>query len=89
MKQTASFVVTGRVQGVYFRLYTQNKALSLSLSGWVQNAPNGHVIGEATGEMDDLEEFRLWLYLGSPLSKVDTVDWKWIGLRPFGGFTIQ
>lgn len=89
MKHTTSFVVTGRVQGVYFRKYTQNKAISLALSGWVQNSASGQVVGEVSGERNALEEFKEWLHHGSPLAKVEVVEWKKINPKAFDGFVIK
>ena len=40
------FEVTGRVQGVFFRKYTKNKAEELGLTGWCRNTPHGSVEGE-------------------------------------------
>ena len=65
-----SFIVKGKVQGVYFRKYTQKKASSLGLVGTVQNLPNGDVSGVAEGEEDRINEMKEWLSkTGSPNSR--------------------
>lgn len=66
-------VVHGRVQGVFFRAYTQDEAVRLGLKGWVRNRPNGSV--EAVLEGDDavVDQMIEWLHKGSPLSVVSGV----------------
>ncbi len=45
--RTMTFRVTGRVQGVWFRAWTQQTAQELGLCGWVRNQPDGSVTGQA------------------------------------------
>lgn len=48
--------VKGTVQGVNFRAWTQKQAQNLNtVTGWVMNTPDGHVIGEALGPKADIE----------------------------------
>jgi len=66
--------VTGKVQGVWFRKYTKDKADELGLKGTVQNQPDGSVYIEVESEnAEKLKQFTEWLYQGSPLSKVTDV----------------
>ena len=65
--------VKGRVQGVWFRKYTKDRAEALKLSGFARNEIDGSVYIEVEGEEDQLTEFIDWLYIGSPLSKVRSV----------------
>lgn len=48
--------ITGRVQGVFFRQFCQEKAEELGLTGWVRNEPDGTVYLEAEGEEEVLEK---------------------------------
>jgi|GEM_PF-728347 acylphosphatase len=66
--------VSGRVQRVGFRFFTQQKAHGLGLVGWVRNRLDGRVEIEATGEKEKIDQFFDWLYQGSPLAKVDDVE---------------
>jgi len=75
-KERVLFRVTGRVQGVCFRAYTRDAALSFGVTGWVQNAPDGSVEGEAFGNPAALERFTEWLHEGSPHGRVDGVELK-------------
>jgi len=66
--------VTGKVQGVWFRKYTKDKADELGLKGFVKNLPDGSVYTEVEGiDEKSIREFLEWLHTGSPLSRVDTV----------------
>jgi acylphosphatase len=66
--------VTGKVQGVWFRKYTKDKADKLGLLGTVQNQPDGSVYIEVEGSSaETFKQFTDWLYEGSPLSKVADV----------------
>lgn len=66
--------VKGKVQGVWFRKYTQKKATALGITGFVMNKIDGSVYIETTGKETILNDFINWLETtGSPLSKVDQV----------------
>ena len=75
-KRYISFRVTGKVQGVWFRAYTRDKALLLNVNGWVKNNNDGSVSGEATGTIDNIELLIKNLKNGSPNSFVENVDVK-------------
>lgn len=63
-------LVKGRVQGVFFRVSTKEKAEALDLSGFVQNEPNGDVYLEAQGAQVD--ELVNWIKSGGPeMARVD------------------
>jgi len=67
-------LVSGRVQGVYFRLFTQNKAKHFTIKGSVKNLPDGRVeiIAEA-GSMA-IEKFIKWCHKGPITARVDHVE---------------
>lgn len=67
-------VVTGRVQGVFFRMYTAQEAKRLALSGWVRNLGDGTVETEFQGEESEVRLMAQWLRQGSPNSRVDQVQ---------------
>ncbi|MDH3392314.1 MAG: acylphosphatase [Desulfobulbaceae bacterium] len=66
-------IVEGRVQGVFFRACTRDQALSLGLSGWVRNRPNGSVEALIEGEKTAVDKMLQWFYQGSPNSIVEKV----------------
>ena len=67
------FVVSGRVQGVFFRASTREQALRLQLSGWVRNLTNGDVELVACGDPKNIEKLEQWLWLGPRFSEVNEV----------------
>lgn len=67
------FTVTGRVQGVSFRAYTQQEGLRLGLKGYVRNLKSGDVEIVANGSLEQLEALRAWCHQGSPHASVDRV----------------
>ncbi len=84
-----SIIVRGRVQGVWFRKYTQESALNYGLTGFVKNAADGSVFIEAEGEAKKLDLFVVWLNHGSPLSEVSGVDVKTASLKGYVSFDIS
>lgn len=73
----AHVIVTGRVQGVYYRSYAVDEARALSIRGWVRNTYRGDVEAVFEGERDTVEEMVDWCWRGSPSSRVDDVQVAW------------
>lgn len=67
-------VVSGRVQGVFFRASAQAEALRLGLLGEVRNLPGGEVEAVAEGERWRVDEFIAWCRRGPPAAHVDDVQ---------------
>lgn len=71
-KVSCEFEVMGRVQGVFFRKYTQNQAKALGLRGWCRNTIAGTVAGELEGPQMKVMTMQQWLRVcGSPQSRID------------------
>ncbi|MFW2439337.1 MAG: acylphosphatase [Arenicellales bacterium] len=73
MQQCCRFIVSGRVQGVFFRSSTRDKAQQLELNGWVRNLSTGHVELLACGEKKNIEKLKQWLWQGPEFAKVTDV----------------
>ncbi len=83
-------IVEGRVQGVNFRSYTQAKALSLGLTGWVRNLPDGTVETMAEGDQSSLIDFLEFLHVGPPSAFVTHVEATWREASDeFGSFRVR
>jgi acylphosphatase len=67
-------IVKGRVQGVYFRASTVQRARQLALTGWVMNRYDGSVEMVAEGRPDSIEELIVWCGQGPPGARVNEVD---------------
>jgi len=67
------FVISGRVQGVFFRASTRNEARRLGLHGHARNLSDGRVEVIAYGSDEALRELEQWLWQGPPAAQVDDV----------------
>ncbi len=67
------FRVSGKVQGVHFRVSARECARGLGLAGWVCNLPDGRVEAVAAGTAAALAEFAQWLAQGPPRAMVSAV----------------
>jgi len=77
------FEVFGKVQGVFFRVYTEKKAQELNLVGWCRNTSRGTVEGEIEGQEKDVNEMKVWLStVGSPNSKIEDCKIHFFRPRP-------
>lgn len=70
-------IASGQVQGVSYRVYVQDAATKLELTGSVQNLPDGTVEIIAQGQPDILKEFIEYLHEGSLMAKVESVSVDW------------
>lgn len=76
----AEIYVSGRVQGVYFRGFTQKVASGLGLLGYAQNLRDGRVKVIAQGKKVLIYELLEKLRIGPELSSVEVIDVNWIDL---------
>jgi acylphosphatase len=65
--------ITGKVQGVFFRKSTQQKAQELGINGWVKNENDGSVAVEIEGLDQALQVMEAWLKVGPTAAKVESV----------------
>lgn len=78
-KVCAHVIITGRVQGVFFRMETKRAAEQRQVMGWVKNRTDGTVEALFEGEKENVESVLRWCQdEGPPLSKVQNVlvNWK-------------
>lgn len=73
----ARVVVTGRVQGVFFRMETKRTADRWGVAGWVKNRRDGAVEAVFEGEKKNVLAIVEWCRTGPPHSKVEDIDIKW------------
>ena len=83
---TARFLISGRVQGVFFRASTRNEAQRLGLAGSASNLADGRVEVIASGSDDALRALESWLWQGPPSARVEDVKREAIADRDFDGF---
>lgn len=83
----AKFIVSGRVQGVFFRASTRAEAVRLGLTGYAKNLPDGSVEVLACGEDSALEALQRWLRIGPPVARVESVRRFPVEASAPGGFS--
>lgn len=76
-----SLIISGRVQGVFFRQSTRDKAIQLGLAGFVKNESDGTVYVLATGSLPKVEELIAWCHKGPPSASVKHVEVKYLPLK--------
>lgn len=74
MKTRTHIFVSGKVQGVFFRSSTEEKAQEIGVTGWVRNLADGRVEAVFEGEQDKVEEMVHWCKKGPQYAIVDGVE---------------
>jgi acylphosphatase len=74
MRVARRYLISGRVQGVGFRYFTEAAAAREGLHGWVRNLPDGRVEIEVEGEAEAVERFERHVRHGPPGARVSDVD---------------
>lgn len=83
-------VVSGDVQGVFFRAGTRSAASGLGLTGWVRNRPDGSVEVMAEGGRGALEKLLEWCGRGPAGASVSKVEHEWLAAGgEFSGFRVK
>lgn len=73
----AHLLISGRVQGVWYRDSARRRASELGLSGWARNLPDGRVEAVAEGPRRQVERFIEWCHEGPPAARVTGVQVEW------------
>ena len=89
MSSRAHVVVTGRVQGVFFRAETRDRARSLGLGGWVRNNGDGSVEAVFEGDEERVESMVEWCGRGPAYATVENVQVAWEDPRGEREFAVQ
>ena len=89
-KTRAHLIVSGRVQGVCFRMETQKAALRFGVTGWVRNKRDGTVEANVEGLKADVISLIDWCKKGPPVSRVEKVDVTWQDCQDrFSDFSVR
>jgi acylphosphatase len=73
-RRAVQVLIKGRVQGVWFRAWTCEKATELGVEGWIRNRPDGHVEGLFVGPGAAVDGLILACRGGPPLARVDEIE---------------
>ena len=83
-------IVSGKVQGVGFRYFSQMKAVQYGITGWAKNLADGSVEIVALGSKDQLDPFIEDLRVGNPFSKINNIEITENGItEDYHSFTIK
>lgn len=89
MEKHVKLRVYGLVQGVFFRAFVLEKALTMGLKGYTLNDSDGSVYIEAQGEQAKIAEFVEWCQKGPERARVDRVEMEEMNLAEFKTFEIR
>ena len=81
--------ISGRVQCVFFRAWTQEQAERLGVKGWVRNCPDGHVDAHVEGEAEAVEQMIERLREGPSAAQVENVRIWDVDTFEFEGFEVR
>jgi acylphosphatase len=89
MRECRKCLVTGRVQGVFYRAAARQRARELGVTGYARNLPDGRVEVLACGLPEAVDSLCKWLWEGPPSARVTAVDCVEVDAEHPGGFTID
>ncbi len=89
MLVTYSIIVSGKVQGVFYRQSTKEKAVAAGITGTVENLPTGQVKIMATGTKEQIETLITWCKHGPSKAIVTSIEITEQPLQSFGQFSIK
>jgi acylphosphatase len=85
----AHVLVSGTVQGVYYRANTRETARERDVAGWVQNLSDGRVEAVFEGDPEAVESMVEWCHSGSPAAQVDAVEVEYEEPENVTGFHVK
>lgn len=86
--RTVKLIITGRVQGVFFRATAKDEADRLGVKGWVRNLPDRNVEIAATANEETLQQFIKWCRQGPPRAIVSNIVIEEVTFEEFISFRI-
>jgi acylphosphatase len=90
MLKQAKLTISGKVQGVFFREFTQENAKILGLKGWVRNIPNSKVEAMVRGEEPQIHELIKRLNQGHSSANVTDLKVEWVSAdNEFENFEVR
>lgn len=81
--------VNGRVQGVFFRAWTQQQARELGVAGWVRNCGDGSVEAHLEGDEAAIKALIQRMHEGPPSAEVERVEVEDCEAEGLSGFAVR
>lgn len=89
-KKAVHAIISGRVQGVFFRMETRRTAERLGVTGWVRNRPDGSVEAIFEGDSEKVDQVVYWCKKGPPAATVTDLQVAETGFTgEFKNFSIR
>ncbi len=82
-------IVSGKVQGVFFRVSARDQAQQLGIAGYAKNLQNGNVEVVACGKVAALDQLKDWLHEGPELARVTDVSCERVTMKDFPDFKFR
>jgi acylphosphatase len=82
-------IISGKVQGVFYRASAKKKALSLGVTGWVKNTPDNKVEAMVCGDNKAVQLFVEWCRTGPENANVEQVIVTEIPWEDFTSFEVR
>ena len=87
--QAVKLLISGRVQGVWYRASTAEKAQALGVVGWVRNLADGRVQAHVQGPAEAVEALVAWCEDGPPMARVDSVSCSDASVDEYASFEVR
>lgn len=87
--ETIHMIISGKVQGVFYRASAKKKADELNICGWIKNTPEGNVEALVTGDHEQIEKFIQWCKSGPDRAVVKDVNIQKQEFKEFDSFRIE
>jgi len=82
-------IVSGHVQGVFYRASTRHQAERLGVSGYVRNCADGTVEVLVCGKKGPVDDLCAWLTKGPEYAQVTNVSCETVDSEPLAGFHVE
>lgn len=89
MRRCYRCLVSGRVQGVFFRASTRRMAEEFQVGGYARNLPDNRVEVLMCGEQASVDALRNWLWTGPSAAQVEDVQCEPLALQEIDGFSTR
>lgn len=87
--ETVHLIISGKVQGVFYRASAKKKADELKITGWIKNTREGNVEAMISGETKDIKSFIEWCKSGPDRAVVSGVKIQYIPPEKFDSFRVD
>ncbi|MEO6682342.1 MAG: acylphosphatase [Ginsengibacter sp.] len=87
--ETVHLIISGKVQGVFYRASAKKKAEQLNVRGWIKNTPEGNVEATVTGEAGKIQDFIQWCQSGPDKAVIKDIKIYKQDFQEFDAFTIK